>query len=77
MNPRVAATAIGLLTGAVVGVFGLLIGWVLYVRLFGDSIPALAAFLVVFGATGAYSGWLIGLVLFSALNRPGESGNGT
>ena len=38
-----------------------------YQRLFGDSAPALVVILVLFGVVGLYAGWLLGLVVFSAV----------
>jgi hypothetical protein len=45
----------------------LLLGWLLYERLFGDSTPALVLIFVLFGVVGLYAGWLLGLVVFSAV----------
>jgi hypothetical protein len=67
MNRRVGAALAGLLTGATGLAVMLLLGWLLYQRLFGDSAPALVVILVLFGVVGLYAGWLLGLVVFSAV----------
>jgi TRAP-type C4-dicarboxylate transport system permease small subunit len=74
---RLTATLLGLLAGT--AGFGLLIlaGWLLYQRLWGDSITALWIILVLFGAAGLYAGWLLGLIVFSALRGPEEEGEET
>jgi hypothetical protein len=58
---------VGALTGATGLAVMLLLGWLLYERLFGDSAPALIVIFVLFGVVGLYSGWLLGLVVFSAI----------
>ena len=68
MNTRdLTAAAIALIAGA--AVFGVLLvsGVVVYERLFAGSPLMLVALAVVGGAIGAYSGWLLGLIVFSAL----------
>ena len=67
MTRRVGATLVGLLTGAAGLALMLLLGWLLYQRLFGDSTLALVLIFVVFGVVGLYAGWLLGLVVFSAV----------
>ncbi len=67
------------LAGVVAGVLGfavlLILGFLLYRRLFGDSTGALVIISLLFGAAGAYAGWLLGLIVFSAL-RGGEERDG-
>jgi hypothetical protein len=67
VSRRVGAVLVGLLTGAAGLAVMLLLGWLLYQRLFGDSTPALVVILVLFGGVGLYAGWLLGLVVFSAI----------
>lgn len=52
-----------------------LAGWLLYHRLWGDSAPAFAVILLVFGAAGLYAGWLLALIVFSAVRGSGEGGD--
>ena len=67
MSRRLGAVLVGVLTGATgLGVM-LLLGWLLYQRLFGDSAVALVVIFVLFGVVGLYAGWLLGLVVFSAV----------
>jgi hypothetical protein len=77
VSRRVGATAVGALTAGVGLLVTLLLGWLLEQRLFGDSIPALVAILVVFGLGGLYAGWLLGLVLYSAIADSGEGEGST
>jgi hypothetical protein len=77
VSRRVGATAVGALTAGVGLLVMLLLGWVLEQRLFGDSAPALVAILVVFGLGGLYAGWLLGLVLYSAIADSGEGEGST
>jgi hypothetical protein len=72
MSRRVGAVVVGLLTGAVGLAVMLVLGWLLYQRLFGDSAPALVVILVLFGVVGLYAGWLLGLVAFAAVLGPEE-----
>jgi hypothetical protein len=67
-----AATMLGVLAGA--GGFGalMLAGWLLYRRLWGDSATALVVVVVLFGAAGLYAGWLLGVIVFSALRGSDE-----
>lgn len=69
---RLAATLLGVLSG--VGGFGTLMlgGWLLYRRLWGDSATALLVIVVLFGAAGLYAGWLLGVIVFSALRGRDE-----
>jgi len=64
---RLGAVLVGLLTGAAGLTVMLLLRWVLYQRLFGDSTLALILIFLAFGVVGLYAGWLLGLVVFSAV----------
>jgi uncharacterized membrane protein YuzA (DUF378 family) len=69
---RLTATLLGVLAGA--AGFGALMmaGWLLYRRLWGDSATALLIIFVLFGVAGLYAGWLLGVIVFSALRGPDE-----
>jgi hypothetical protein len=67
VSRRVGAILVGALTGAAGLAVMLLLGWLLYQRLFGDSTLALVVIFVLFGVAGLYAGWLLGLVVFSAV----------
>ena len=73
---RLTATVLGTLAGA--AGFGtlMLAGWLLYRRLWGDSPTALVVIVLLFGAAGLYAGWLLGVIVFSAL-RGGDNGEET
>jgi hypothetical protein len=75
-NRQLTATVLGTLAGA--AGFGtlMLAGWLLYRRLWGDSPTALVVIVVVFGAAGLYAGWLLGVIVFSAL-RGADNGEET
>jgi hypothetical protein len=61
------ATFLGLAAG-ITGFAGLLlVGYLLYRRVWGDSIPALVGVAVLFGAAGLYAGWILGMLVFSAV----------
>ena len=45
-----------------------LFGWVLYQRVFQDSLAALLIVGLIFGAGGLYGGWLLSMIVFSALS---------
>ena len=72
MNRRFGATVAGLLAGACSFALLLLLGLLLYSRLFGDSTVALVVITALFGAAGAYAGWLLGVIVFSALRGVGD-----
>jgi hypothetical protein len=72
----VGAAALGLGAGAGALVVLLLAGWLLYQRLWGDSVPALAAIAVLFGLFGLYAGWLLGMLVFSAVRGAGRDADG-
>jgi hypothetical protein len=69
---RLTATLLGVLAGA--AGFGALMmaGWLLYRRLWGDSATALVIIVLLFGAAGLYAGWLLGVIVFSALRGRDE-----
>jgi hypothetical protein len=73
---RLAATLLGLLAGASGFIALLAAGWLLYRRLWGDSPVALVVIVALFGAAGLYAGWLLGVIVFSAL-RGGDDGEET
>jgi hypothetical protein len=52
----------------------MLAGWLLYQRLWGDSAAALAVIVVLFGAAGLYAGWILGIIVFSAVRGPTDGG---
>jgi hypothetical protein len=66
-NRRLTATVLGVLAGAAGFATLLLAGWLLYRRLWGDSLTSLLVIAVLFGAAGLYAGWLLGVIVFSAL----------
>jgi len=47
-------------------------GLLLYQRVYGDSWVALLVILALFGGLGAYLAWLVGVLAFSAVRRPGD-----
>jgi hypothetical protein len=61
------ATVIGLVAGTAAFAALLLIGYLIYLRVWGDSLPALVGVFVVFGAAGLYAGWILGMLVFSAV----------
>lgn len=74
---RLGATIVGLAAGATGFAVLLLAGWLLYRRLWGDSTVALVVIAVLFGAAGLYSGWILGMLVFSALRGPDDGGETT
>jgi hypothetical protein len=64
---HLGATLLGVLAGTAGFALLLLAGWLLYLRLWGDSAAALAVIAVLFGATGLYAGWILGMLVFSAV----------
>lgn len=70
-----SASALGLVAGAAGFAVILLVGYLLYRRVWGDSIPALVGVIVVFGAAGLYAGWILGMLVFSAVRGP-QDGRG-
>jgi hypothetical protein len=70
---RLGATLLGLTAGAT-GFAGLLLaGYLLYRRVWGDSVQALVVVSVLFGAAGLYAGWILGMLVFSAVRGPDDS----
>lgn len=69
---QLPAAAFGVLTGLGGLAVMLLAGWGLYERLWPDSPVALAIVLVVFGAIGAFAGWLLGLIVFASIRGSEE-----
>jgi hypothetical protein len=52
----------------------MLAGYLLYQRVWGDSVTALVVVLVLSGAAGLYAGWILGMIVFSAVR--GSEGDG-
>jgi hypothetical protein len=71
---RLSATLLGLVAGVAGFAILQLAGYLLYLRLWGDSLPALAIILVLFGAAGLYAGWILGMLVFSAIRGPEDDG---
>jgi hypothetical protein len=71
---RLSATLLGLVAGVAGFAVLQLAGYLLYLRLWGDSLPALAIILVLFGAAGLYAGWILGMLVFSAIRGPEDDG---
>lgn len=74
---RLGATVVGLVAGAGGFVVLLLAGWLLYRRLWGDSVEALVTIAILFGAAGLYAGWILGMLVFSALRGRDDDGPAT
>jgi hypothetical protein len=72
----VGAAALGLGAGAAALALLLLAGWILYQRLWGDSVLALGVVAVLFGLAGLYAGWLLGMLVFSAVRGTGRDADG-
>ena len=71
---NLGATVLGLAAGAVGFSALLLAGVLLYRRVWGDSIPALVVVVALFGGGGLYAGWILGMLVFSALRDPEDDG---
>jgi hypothetical protein len=71
---HLGAVLLGIAAGAAGFAALELTGYVLYSRIWGDSVPALVAVAVVFGAAGLYAGWILGMVVFSAVRGPQDGG---
>lgn len=67
-----AATVLGLLAGATGFAGLLLVGYLLYRRVWGDSVTALVGVLLLFGAAGLYAGWILGMLVYSAVRGTGN-----
>jgi len=74
-EPRrnLAAAIVGGVAGSLVFALLLGLGFLLYQRLYGDSTLALVILLAVFGGLGAYAGWLLGVLVFSAVRGSVET----
>lgn len=72
---HLTATLLGLATGALGFAGLLLVGYLLYRRIWADSVPALVGVAVLFGGAGLYAGWILGVLVFSAV-RGSEKGDG-
>ncbi len=68
------AAALGVLAGAGVVIVLELAGYLLYQRLWGDSALALALIIAVSGIAGLYAGWILGMVVFSAIRGSRDGG---
>lgn len=64
---RLAATLLGLTAGTVGFIGLLLVGYLIYARVGGDSLPILVGVSLLFGAAGLYAGWILGMLVFSAV----------
>ena len=67
---HLGASLMGLAAGTAGFSALLLVGYLLYLRLWGDSLPALVAMAVLFGGAGLYAGWILGMLVFSAVRGP-------
>ena len=72
---HLGATALGLLTGTTGCAILVLVGYVLYLRLWGDSLLALGLIIALSAMAGLYAGWILGMLVFSAL-RGADDGSG-
>lgn len=70
---RLAATAGALVAGTAAFAVLLLLGLLLYERVWGNSTGALVVIGLLFGAAGLYAGWLAAMMVFSALESPPEA----
>jgi len=64
-----AAPALGVACGATGFLVSMGAGVLLYQRIWGDSPLALIVVLALFGGAGAYGGFLLGILAFSALRE--------
>ncbi|HEY4024934.1 MAG TPA: hypothetical protein VGO86_00780 [Candidatus Dormibacteraeota bacterium] len=71
---RIGALVLGLVAGAAGFAALLLAGYLLYRRIWGDWVPALIGVGVLFGSAGLYAGWILGVLVFSAVR--GSESNG-
>jgi len=67
---HLGATILGLTAGVAGFLALLLVGYLLYRRVWGDWVPALVAMCALFGAAGLYAGWILGMLVFSAVRGP-------
>jgi hypothetical protein len=68
------AATLGVLAGAGVVIVLELAGYLLYQRLWGDSALALAVIIAISGIAGLYAGWILGMVVFSAIRGSQDGG---
>ena len=68
------AATLGVLAGAGVVIVVELAGYFLYQRLWGDSAVALGLIIAVSGIAGLYAGWILGMVIFSAIRGSQNGG---
>lgn len=69
---RLVAAVLGFAAGGAAFLLLLAAGLLVYQRLWTGSGPFLAVIELFFGAAGAYAGWLIGVIVFSAFRGPAE-----
>ena len=72
---RAGSAFLGVLAGAAVFVFLIGLGWILYQRLSGDSLPLLLVMGVVTVGASFYGSWLLGWLVYSHL-RESEDDSG-
>ena len=72
MRRSLVATVAGAAVGVVAFALLVLAGFLLYERLWTGSGVLLVAVLLIFGAIGGYAGWLLGMVVFSAVRGAAE-----
>ena len=74
--PRERINLPAFVAGLVAGVAALALlisaGFLLYQRIFGSGTLQLVAILTIFTLIGGYAGWLLGLIVFSAVRGPVE-----
>jgi hypothetical protein len=63
---------VGGVVGAIAFCLLLLLGLLLYQRLYSGSSLVLVGIELLFGAVGAYAGWLLGVIVFSAVRGAEE-----
>ncbi len=69
VNPRrLNALVLAALAGCAGFCLMAVLAWVLYQRVFQDSIGAFVVMGLIFGVGGLYGGWLLSMVVFSALS---------
>jgi hypothetical protein len=69
---RITAALAGVIAGMLAFLLLVVAGWLVYQRLWTGSGVVLVLIVVVFGAMGAYAGWLLGLIVFSSVRGPEE-----
>ncbi len=72
---KAGSAFLGILAGAGVFVILLGLGWILYQRLSGDSLPLLIVIIIVTVGAGLYGSWLLGWLVYSGL-RASEDDSG-